>query len=269
MVSFLFWNINKKPLHSLVTALVKEHQADVVILAECEESPATLLEGLNAREVRYFFAPGLCEALNVFTRFSSDFLVKKFESDRVSIRRLALPARLEVLLVMVHLPSRLYFNEASLAFECTELSRLIRKEEGDVGHARTIVVGDLNLNPFEVGVTGAAGLHAVMSRGVAARGSRTVQGREYPFFYNPMWRLFGDRADGPPGTYYYERAEYVTYFWNIFDQVLIRPELIPTLRADGPRIVTAVGATPLLGPDGRPDRLAASDHLPVLFGLNL
>jgi hypothetical protein len=32
-----------------------------------------------------------------------------------------------------------------------------------------------------------------------------------------MWTHFGDGGPGPPGTYFYERAEHVNYFWNTFD----------------------------------------------------
>jgi hypothetical protein len=63
----------------------------------------------------------------------------------------------------------------------------------------------------------ASGLHAVMSRQVASREVRTVQGREHRFFYNPMWSHFGDANRDTAGTYYFEHAEQVNYFWNVFD----------------------------------------------------
>ena len=47
---------------------------------------------------------------------------------------------------------------------------------------------------------------------------RFVQGTDYPFFYNPMWGLFGDGREGPAGSYYYAKSGHETYFWNIFDQ---------------------------------------------------
>ena len=108
----------------------------------------------------------------------------------------------------------------------------------------------------------------MMSREVASRGSRTVQAREYDFFYNPMWAHFGDRQNGPPGTYYYDKAEHVTYFWNIFDQILVRPALLEGLGSESVRILTSVKGLSLLGPGGRPDRAVASDHLPVLLDLD-
>lgn len=123
------------------------------------------------------------------------------------------------------------------------------------------------MNPFEAGIVGAIGLHAVMSQSIARKGSRKIQGTDYPFFYNPMWGHFGDRNAGPDGTYYYQRAEQVNYFWNIFDQVLIRPELIDVFAKDELQILDHDGVESLVTPQNIPDSVNSSDHLPILFRL--
>ncbi len=124
------------------------------------------------------------------------------------------------------------------------------------------------MNPFETGVVSAAGMHAVMDRNVAQRGTRIVQDREYPFFYNPMWRFFGDGTPGPSGTCYYPRSEHKVYFWNIFDQVLVRPALLDRFRLDDLAVIDHTGEESLLTETGIPSRKLGSDHLPVLFGLD-
>jgi len=267
MPRFLFWNIQGKPLHDLVADLAELHSVDVLILAECRTPLATILSSLNRTKPHYHFCPGLCDRITIFAAFQASFLRPVFESSRITIRRLSLPARQDILLVGAHLPSRLHFSEESLKVECGELSRAIAKEETSVGHSRTAVFGDLNVNPFEAGMVAAGGLHAVMSKETALRGSRTVQARDYEFFYNPMWAHFGDRSDGPPGTFYYEKAEHVVYFWNVFDQVLLRPALLSRFEPDDVKILTEVGEISLLQPNGRPNPSLASDHLPVLVEL--
>jgi hypothetical protein len=77
-----------------------------------------------------------------------------------------------------------------------------------------------------------------------------------------------DRQGGVPGTYYYDKAEHVTYSWNIFDQILVRPDLLEGLGAESVRILTSVRGLSLLGPSGRPDKAIASDNLPVLVDLD-
>ena len=95
-----------------------------------------------------------------------------------------------------------------------------------------------------------------------------VQGKVYTFFYNPMWAYFGDRHDGPPGTYYYEKAESLNYFWNTYDQVLIRPDVLKGFRKDGVRVLTTSGETTLVDNHGRPNSSSASDHFPVLLDID-
>ena len=181
---FLFWNINGKPLAGLIADLADAHGVEVIILAESKITVSDLLLALNRRPTAGFhFCVGLSSAITIFSRFSSAFLKPVFESDRVSIRRLTLPARSELLLATVHFPSKLYWSNESQVFECTELARRIVLEEDRLGHRRTVLVGDFNMDPFEAGMIGAAGLHAVMSRKIAARDFRTVQGRDYRLFY--------------------------------------------------------------------------------------
>lgn len=266
MLNFLFWNVAKKPLGHLIAAAATSVQADCVLLCECSLTPSEVIDQLNQGAPDYRYARGNIESphLMFFTKFNSEFLVPMFESARISIRRLSLPARKDILIAAAHLPSRLFFGAESLSDECRAFAAAIDQEEQQVGHKRTIVVGDLNVNPFESGVIGAGGLHAVSSREVARRESRTIQERTHHFFYNPMWNCFGDRAT-VPGTYYYERAESVNYFWNVYDQVLVRPALLEGFDPKSLRVLTSAGGSELLDASGRPN---SSDHLPVSFGIN-
>ncbi len=176
----------------------------------------------------------------------------------------------DILLAVGHFPSKTYQSDISQAFECSELSREIRQTEQEIGHSRTIMVGDFNMNPFEDGIVSANGFNAVMTQGIAERKFRTVQNRKYPFFYNPMWGLFGDALPGrPPGTYYYAGSEHRSFFWNIFDQVLIRPDLMNSFRNEELKILGSDGNDSFMMSYGIPDSRAVSDHLPILFRLRL
>jgi hypothetical protein len=126
----------------------------------------------------------------------------------------------------------------------------------------------MNMNPFEIGVVGAGGLHGVMDRRIASAGSRKVRGKSHMFFYNPMWSKFGDAGPAPPGTYFRNKGEDVNYFWHMFDQVLVRPALLDSLPNDGVSIVSRVGDMDLLKKSGRPNSEVASDHLPIVCKLS-
>ena len=79
------------------------------------------------------------------------------------------------------------------------------------------------------------------------------------------------RTLGMPEAHRRERtttSQPVTYYWNMFDQVLIRPSLIDCFRNDSLKILDSDGMQSLTR-TGRPEQGAASDHLPILFGLEL
>jgi hypothetical protein len=123
------------------------------------------------------------------------------------------------------------------------------------------------MNPFDIGVVSAIGLHGVMTRHIAQRGRRIVQGQEYNFFYNPMWAFFGDGTAGPAGTYYYQNAEHKVFFWNVFDQVLIRPTLLPCFDNSDLKILDSDGENQFLSVNGTPNDDLYSDHLPITFSI--
>jgi exonuclease III len=264
---FLFWNVGGQGDVAVLRNLARANDIDLLVLAECGLNPAAIVLALNQDLPHYRFAETLlCDKLHFFTRFDASFFRPILhESARVSIRGLRLPGRQKIIVAAAHMPSKLHFSERDQTFEFVNLADEIIEAEKKEGHSRTIFLGDLNANPFEDGVVSARGLNAVMNRNVAMRGSRTVQGHSYPFFYNPMWAHFGDRVDEPGGTFYYEKAQHLTYFWNIFDQVLIRPELAAGFRHEHLRILTNVGQTPLVESNGRPDKALLSDHLPVIL----
>ncbi len=270
MLTFLFWNIAQLDLRPTITALVVEHKVDVLVLVECKIAPSAVCSTLSRCVERAFFVPQ-CNSSKVtlVTSFSPRFCKPLAEGNRYTIQALTLPGKDEFLLAAVHMPSKRNMSDESQMFECSKLSAGIRSAELARKHARTVLVGDFNMNPFESGMVGAPGFHGTMAREVAMRRTRTVQAQEYPFFYNPMWSCFGDFPDRPPGTTYYERAEHVCYFWGMFDQVLIRPDLVQSFDPASLRILTHAGSQPLVGGNGRPSKSFASDHLPILFKIQI
>jgi hypothetical protein len=269
MITVLFWNVGAKSRPTQIANLAVRHDVDLVLLAEMVDEPVDLLLALNESSVAYSFAPGIGNRkIHLFTRFSESFASPVFETDRLTVRRLTPPGTDEFLLAVVHFPSKHSWSDESQTLECTMLASDIRRVEQEVGHQKTILVGDFNMNPFETGVVSAAGLHAVMDRRIAMRGSRIVQGRDYSFFYNPMWKLFGDGTPGPAGTFYHPRSEHKAYFWNIFDQVLVRPTLLNRFRLEELAIIDHTGAQSLLTEKGLPNLDSGSDHLPIVFRLD-
>jgi hypothetical protein len=168
MITFLFWNVGAAPRSAQIAQLAHNLDVDVVMLIELADEPNNLLQSLNRDSYIYKYAPGTGnKSIQVFARFPDEFIAPVFEDDRLTVRRLTLPGIEEILLAVVHFPSKLYWSDESQAVECTRLADDLQVVEKSVGHQRTVLVGDFNMNPFETGVVSAAGLHAVMSRAIA------------------------------------------------------------------------------------------------------
>jgi len=191
-LTFLFWNVDGNDRAKLVCDLVTEHAVDVVVLAE-PSSEDELLETLRERADSAFEIPESdTHRLQIFARGSNLSLREVYgtTNGRMTIRTLRCFDE-DFLFVAMHIPSRASgWTEADQTAEVTQLCGALRSEEQRRGHDRTLLVGDLNMNPFDNGVMQATGLHAAMTRQTAQAGHRVVQKNQYPYFYNPMWGFF-------------------------------------------------------------------------------
>jgi hypothetical protein len=183
------------------------------------------------------------------------------------MRLLKHPLGQDVLIVAVHLPSKLYLSNDEQAFYAQNLSDLISQEENKLGHHRTIVIGDFNMDPFETGMIVANGLHATMDKNITKILSRVIRGTTYRLFYNPMWSRLGDESIGPSGTYYFNSSSPINYFWHTFDQVLMRPDLLEIFDPTGLHVVSCLAEQSLLR--GQGIDTSVSDHLPLVVRLDI
>jgi hypothetical protein len=72
----------------------------------------------------------------------------------------------------------------------------------------------------------------------------------------------------PPGTTFYRNVDArASHFWQTFDQVLVRAELVDALATV--EVLRTDGTESLVTNTGRPRRTVATDHLPLYFELAL
>jgi hypothetical protein len=251
MTSFLFWNVMRKDLRTLIAEAVIEHDVDILLLAESGVSDADMTAALEATSGREYTALSQeADKIRLFTRLPITMWTRRQTdalSARMAIWSVTVGKHPGILLATTHFVSKNNALPGEQALLASELAKEINRVEEFVGHERTLVVGDLNMNPYELGVTGATALHAVMTTTIAERRHRVVQGRRYRFFYNPMWGFFGDRTEG---------------------QVLLRPALMHLLH-DLAILDTIEEECLLTQPAGLPRETVGSDHLPLAFRLTL
>lgn len=271
MMTFLFWNIKRNPIQEIIGDIVEAHEVDFVILAECNVGEVTLLRELNRNNSTFSVSGPARGKIHVYVRFPKNWLRALRTTLDLSICQLENPiTNSKTIIAAAHLPSKRHYGTDELANIAFESREEIESVEREVCHSNTIVVGDLNMNPFEKGVVSFGGFHSVMDKKVALKGSRVVRGKRRGFFYNPMWSLMGDESCGPPGTFYYnDSSSLQNFYWNTLDQVLLRPSLIPRFPENELRVITEVDSYSLVSDSGIPKSRAFSDHLPLLFKVDI
>jgi hypothetical protein len=272
-MQILFWNMNNRKLPDQLSALVCPLEIDILIVAECGMSDVEILQSINEGNARPFTSPlNLGSTIRFFTRYVPESVMPVWDDWGVSVRKIAPPLGEECTVVGVHLPSKLYRgsrNNPDQLSHARSVAEVITEAEQRVGHDRTVVIGDFNMNPFEDGLVAADAFHSVMDRQTAAELTRTVDSKKRKYFFNPMWSLLGDASPGPPGTYYYRGSGQICYFWNTFDQVLLRPSLLDCFRSEDLEVITSVGSQSLRKQNGRPNRNLYSDHFPIRLQLTI
>jgi hypothetical protein len=212
MVSFLFWNLRRRPLELVLHRLTIQHRLEVLMLAECAIPEDALLNALNAAGQGTFRrVPALASrGLDLYTRFDqSCFGPVAKESDHYLIRTLTPPDGIEIMLAMAHLASPLSKDFRARHSRIISFSRDVCDAEKAASNDCTVLVGDLNVNPFDDALLDVRGLNALADRRTVQRKNPRRFGRrsaeKFTLFYNPMWSHFGDAAP-PAGTYYYDKS---------------------------------------------------------------
>ena len=272
-LNFLFWNTNRKPLIKEIANIAKHHNIDVILLAEHNLNNSDLILELNSESVDYHLPNPIFQnnRIKIFTKFSNHYIVPVADEleNRFTCFKIRIPKLEEVLVFAVHLPDLKNNRLDSIQGYARRISRRIKKIEEQLNLTSTVVVGDFNMNPSDVGMVSAESFHAIMDSEIAKNQSRIVSKQKYDYFYNPMWSLHGDVNNNVAGGYFYKNAELVNYHWNVFDQVLLRPSLINNFNKNSLKFIDSDGNKTLLKANGTPDSNKYSDHLPLIFTLNI
>lgn len=257
----LFWNTHhNKNINNILCELICENNISFVILAEYVAEINALTKELIKQGTYLGDYSKLCsgritvlplQQMNIFPGLQSDYYSFHIINNKD-------------IYCCIHLPSKIYGNSSGTRNLITDrIVKDIESIEEEINSNHTIIVGDFNTNPFDYNCIDASGFHGIPILEVTEKEKRTIAGKEYRMFYNPMWRFFGDESF-PYGTCYFANSDTDNIFWNIYDQVLIRPSLKDRFVSSSLRIITETKTQRLLNSKGHPNK-NISDHLPIIF----
>ena len=258
---YLFWNTHRNQnINSILCDLIVENCISVVVLAEYSAEMNQLIGLLHIRGVSMEQIPTIgCDRIHILGQQGIS-IAPSLQTDRASIQVI----ESNTILCCVHLNSQIYSgSEDKREIDIEQIINDINNRENELDTRNTIIVGDFNVNPYDRSCLSARYFHGIPVYEEAIRGSRTIAGKEFQTFYNPMWNFLGDFAE-PYGTYYHNSGDAVNPYWNVFDQVIIRPALRNRFVDSNLKIITETSKLSLLDRNRHPD-CSISDHLPITF----
>ena len=259
-MNFLFWNLQKdNSFFDVICEMVKENSIGVAMFAEFPiGEQEILLRKLKKVYPSFRYLQSVIPAkVEVFSILPTSELFTIHDEHRFTVKRyISRSLNRSFNLVLCHLVSKTNDSnaESNQAEEARYIVQAISDMEKEERNNLTIVCGDLNMNPFEEGMVGSSCFNAVMDTTIAMNLRRTVNERE-----------FNGRSI-VSGTHFYNPHRHIQYFWNMFDQVLIRPEVIPYFSDKYLRILTGTRSKSLLT-ENHTMRTIYSDHLPIKFAI--
>lgn len=278
-MNFVFWNIQKKnSFYPIIGQMVQEYNIDILMIAEIEDSEKdNLLSAINAAygKEAFVYIPGYSwKKVLVFAKQGINIFVFDESGKRIcAFKIFSEVLHKNIILFPLHFYDKCNYSPEEQNERIEKIKDFIDEVEdrNNPDEKMSIVCGDFNLNPFETPMIKTKGMHAVMDKRIAENEKRTVDGNSYHYFYNPMWGFYGDNGKGGAicGTYFLNRFYHIELFWHLFDQVIVRPQLMEYFNDNGLEIITQINKNQLLTSNGRIDKKKYSDHLPLKFCVNI
>lgn len=254
-----FWNTNKNvKINNYISDIIEENIVDIFVLAEYEANIDELKKKVKLHNIVIEQAITIgCDRITILKNGKD--IKPGFQNKYCSMQIIDN----EYLLACLHLPSKLYADKVKRGIAISRIVEDLQTYEENLGIEKTIIVGDINENPYEIGCLGAIGFHGIPVYKDTMKKYRTIMEESFKMFYNPTWNLLGDFSF-PPGTYYYSGNEVENSFWNVYDQVMIRPCLREQFVDDELKILYETKSGKLIDTNNRPDK-SISNHLPIIF----
>lgn len=259
-MKILFWNTHKnKNINHILSELIIENNINIVVVAEYKADISNLIEILSKQRINMMQYNTIgCERIQIIGDIQD--VSPGIQEGHYSLQII----KKEYILCCVHLTSQLYNGSEDMRnIKIRRIIKDIQTLEIANKTEKTIIVGDLNIDPFEHGCINADLFHSLPYYETTVKKYRIVAGQSFQMFYNPMWNILGDFSN-PFGTYYHSGSEPYETFWHIFDQVMIRPILRERFVDSSLRIITETNSMRLIDCRGYPDE-KVSDHLPITF----
>lgn len=257
-MKLIYWNTNEFNEFNVFKELLEEYAPDILFTSESSEELVTNFQ-IDFDSVGYINKenPG-CERVKIFVRknLSCELGIQNKFFTSIIIN--------DITIISVHFPSQMYHHLESLRDNLRKFRNRIDSEIGNSSEKSILIIGDVNVNPYEPAMINFDGFMATNS--IKARNKiKTIDSDDAREpYYNPSWRLYSNNEF--PGTKKFPRpsgSSYDIIEFHLLDQVLISNKLKDNIVEDKIEIVTSTSNYKLL--NEKYHRVDYSDHLPLLY----
>lgn len=261
-MNILFWNLGKNDNSQYLAQCINERKIDFAILSEYENlNISYVLRELN-NKYRHISGMGGCDKITMLALNDIDVHVQR-EQTRYAMYSVEKDG-IDLIVVGTHLQDRRNSNPAQRISTAGRLMNDLENLEKRKHCKRSIIIGDLNANPYDEELLQMNAFHAVLFKDVIkAAETRTIDGIQYRRLYNPILHFLSEDTKNY-GSYYNTQGS-STSTWHCLDQILVSKALADAIKSL--EYLRSIGNSSLIAQQ-KPKK-EISDHLPLFIQIEV
>ena len=288
-INFLYWNIGNKqpPFEFEIKKLINSHEVDVLILVENKNINNDLIKrALSFDAVSLNANNKFAKWVNVYYKLNDEYKIAHHSEyteidhdslppkqvNRVQVFKIIGKSSLEIFFSCVHFPSELYHDEISHLQIAPNYKEKIHSLTNN--SSKAFIVGDFNMNPFDLGMVEPMGFYAFNNRELVTDDQKLKYGSRRALYYNPCWTLLGDyisksnyvESKRSGGSFYYGKRASRNIYWHLIDQIIIRKSIIDNFIESELEVIETPEISKFLYSTTK--ILNEIDHFPLKFSFN-
>lgn len=226
MFNILFWNLKRNAVEEYIIDCIVEKNIDIAVFSEFDGIDFIKIEKSLGKMYSRILALQDDEKVALIAK--KTFAVTNIQpQDRYNIYKIETAVK-NYLLAAVHLEDRRNYEVADRIDTIKSLVADITVTEELFKCNNTIVIGDLNANPYDEELLSKYAFNAVLFKKIIEKNELTnPKTLKRKRFYNPILHYISETNE-MYGSFYYD-SEHMTPYWHCLDQVLVRKSLANTI----------------------------------------